>query len=76
MSPMPAAKASTPCDLTDTELQVLRLLAQGPGDAAIADQMAVSENTVKTHVNNLLAKLGGPNWALAATLAIRQRYGR
>jgi DNA-binding NarL/FixJ family response regulator len=43
--------------LTARELEVVRALAQGATNREIAEQLAVSENTVRTHVHNVLAKL-------------------
>ena len=45
--------------LTDRELEVFDLIARGRGNDEIADALVVSEATVKTHVNRIIAKLGG-----------------
>jgi DNA-binding NarL/FixJ family response regulator len=52
--------ARTPAehDLTDRELDVLRLLATGATNREIAEQLSVSEGTVKNHVSNILSRLG------------------
>ena len=54
------AKRDTPnlfIELSDRELEVLRLIADGLSNAAIADKLVISEKTVKGHVSNILSKL-------------------
>jgi LuxR family maltose regulon positive regulatory protein len=44
--------------LTERELQVLRLLAAGHSNQAIAQELVVAVGTVKRHVSNIMSKLG------------------
>ena len=53
-----AGPSSAAPSLTERELEVLRLLAQGLSNAEITQVLGVGENTAKTHVRNVLAKLG------------------
>jgi len=59
--------------LTTRELDVLRGLARGLSNKAIAEELVVSEKTVKTHVSNILAKLHLVDRTQAALYAVRQR---
>ncbi|MGF6883334.1 DNA-binding NarL/FixJ family response regulator [Nocardia sp. GAS34] len=52
-APAPAARA----DLTDRELDVLRLMAQGRNNSEIAKELFIGLSTVKSHINSLFAKL-------------------
>jgi len=58
--------------LTDRELEVLRLIARGLPNKQIAQELVVSEKTVKTHVSNILAKLHLADRTQAALYAVRE----
>ena len=58
-------------DLTSREIEVLRLIAIGRSNADIALALAISLNTVATHVRNILAKTGCANRTEAAAYAMR-----
>ncbi len=51
------SSTETQRDLTERELEVLRLLAHGRTNREIAEELVLGEETVKTHVGNILAKL-------------------
>ncbi|HRD64504.1 MAG TPA: response regulator transcription factor, partial [Nocardioides sp.] len=55
--------------LTERELEVLGLIARGLANDEIAAALVVSAATVKTHVNRVIAKLGGPSRAQLVVLA-------
>jgi DNA-binding NarL/FixJ family response regulator len=59
--------------LTGRELQVLRLLAAGKTNRAIAAELVLAEKTVHRHVSNIYAKLGVPSRAAATAYAYRHR---
>ena len=58
--------------LTERELEVLRLMAQGQMNKEIAAALVISERTVKFHVSAILSKLGAGNRTEAVTLAAQQ----
>jgi NarL family two-component system response regulator LiaR len=58
--------------LTQRELEVLRLIAQGYENREIAEQLVVSEATVRTHVSNILGKLHLASRTQAALYALRE----
>lgn len=78
LSPQAAARLmrevrtpESPQTLTERETEVLRLLAEGKANKEIALALSISETTVKTHVSNILMKLGVPSRTQAALYAVR-----
>jgi DNA-binding NarL/FixJ family response regulator len=67
----PAREENILPDLTRREIELLRLVADGLSNKAIAQTLSVSENTVKYHVRNILQKLGVQNRTEAVAHAIR-----
>jgi DNA-binding NarL/FixJ family response regulator len=61
----------TPEELTPREIEVLELVAQGATNAEIAEQLTVTENTVKFHMKNILQKLHASNRAEVVAYALR-----
>lgn len=59
-------------ELTDRELEVLRLIGEGHANASIAEQLVLSEKTVKGHVSNILSKLHMEDRTQAAVFAWQQ----
>lgn len=62
--------------LSNREVDVLRLVAKGKANKEIAAELALSSDTVKTHLTHLMRKLGAADRAHAVTLAIEQGFLR
>jgi Response regulator containing a CheY-like receiver domain and an HTH DNA-binding domain len=58
--------------LSQREIEVLSLIAAGNSNKLIADQLAISEDTVKGHVKNILSKLGVNDRTHAVTVALKR----
>jgi len=58
--------------LTSREIDVLRLIAGGNANKLIADQLLITEDTVKGHVKNILSKLGASDRTHAVTIALKR----
>lgn len=67
------ANPSLSVNFTQRERQVLKLVAEGLSNREIGSRLFISEKTVKTHVSNLLQKLGVADRTQAALLAVRRR---
>jgi DNA-binding NarL/FixJ family response regulator len=66
------AEHTTEEELTLREIAVLRLIAAGNANKAIAGQLSIAEDTVKTHVTNILAKLGANDRTHAVTIGLKR----
>lgn len=59
-------------ELTRRELDVLRLVAAGRSNQQLADELAISEGTVRVHISNILLKLGVKRRTEAVALALKR----
>ena len=66
------ADHATEDDLSSREIDVLRLIATGNANKEIACQLSIAEETVKSHVTNILAKLGANDRTHAVTIALKR----
>lgn len=59
--------------LTPREIEVLRLIAAGNSNKRVADKLSIGEASVKSHVENILSKLGANDRTHAVTIALKRR---
>ena len=67
----PDAAATIRAELSDREIEVLKLIANGKDNAVIAGELHISPKTVKNHISNILMKLQMDNRIQAAVYAVR-----
>jgi DNA-binding NarL/FixJ family response regulator len=67
-----ASRGKAEAELTTREVEVLRLVGAGAANKEIALQLGISERTARTHVSNILAKLGLASRTQAALWAVRE----
>jgi DNA-binding CsgD family transcriptional regulator len=60
-----------PSELSERELEILRLVATGAGNKEIAQKLFISTNTVKVHIRNIFNKIGATSRTEAAMYAVR-----
>jgi DNA-binding NarL/FixJ family response regulator len=74
--PVPAARLPDPPDgLTQREVEILSLIAQGLTNGEIAQRLFLSNHTIKTHVNRIFAKTGSRDRVAAVAYAQRHNIG-
>jgi DNA-binding NarL/FixJ family response regulator len=59
-------------ELTAREIDILRLIASGNANKQIADQLSIGEATVKSHITNILSKLGANDRTHAVTIGLKR----
>jgi DNA-binding NarL/FixJ family response regulator len=72
MSQQATERETSADSLTEREMEVLKLLAQGKTNKEIAAALVISERTVKFHVGSILSKLGAGNRTEAVTIAAQR----
>jgi NarL family two-component system response regulator LiaR len=68
----PSDRPPTPDPLTEREVEVLQVVAKGKSNQEIADELIISEATVRTHVSNILGKLHLASRTQAALYALKE----
>jgi DNA-binding NarL/FixJ family response regulator len=66
------AEHATEDELSPREIDVLRLIAAGNANKEIAAQLSIADETVKSHITNILAKLGANDRTHAVTIALKR----
>ncbi|PZO37911.1 MAG: DNA-binding response regulator [Pseudanabaena frigida] len=66
------AQRMTNPELTDRELEVLRLVAQGMNNLEIGAALSITESTVKSNINRILSKLGAKDRTQATIIALKR----
>jgi ATP/maltotriose-dependent transcriptional regulator MalT len=73
-SPVETQDTTIPCPLTDRELQVLSLIAQGKSNKETAVELEISDQTVKNHISHIFGKLTVSDRTSAVLSAIKQGW--
>jgi len=68
----PPDRPLTPEPLTEREVEVLRIIARGKSNQEIAEELVISEATVRTHASNILSKLHLTSRTQAVLYALRE----
>ena len=68
----PPAEHHTDDALTAREVQVLERVATGKANKTVADELAISEETVKSHMKSIMAKLSANDRTHAVTIALKR----
>lgn len=71
---MQIAEHATDDVLSEREIDILRRVARGRSNKIIADELALSEHTVKNHLKSILSKLNADDRTHAVTIALRRGY--
>ncbi len=71
---VPTARSSEPAPLTPREIEVLKMLAEGMGNKAIAQHLNLSEHTVKFHISSIFSKLDVSSRTEAVILGAKQGW--
>jgi len=61
-------------DLTDREIEILRLVAAGNSNKRVGDCLSITEETVKSHMKNVISKLGASDRTHAVQIAMQRGF--